>query len=278
MKRAIGLLSASCLLAAAMVAGPLASSVQGEGVGVGDTPKIEFTALDGTKVNSKYLKDKLVVVDFWATWCGPCVAAMPHMKKIHEKYADDGVQILGISLDRSDAPLKKFIKERELPWPQVRSQAMAQKWGVRGIPSIFIISPEGEVLWNGHPMAMDEPLKKAMAEHLDTEADDDKPQEAEQLTEAQIKQANDALAAAATAAEEGDMETMLRKLEGISTEALASDEVKPNAKKLLESLIQNPKHREALKAAMEENREGALAFSNVARAALPRPARPAKAG
>ncbi len=91
---------------------------------VGKPFELEFTdASSGSTISMSALKGKVVVVDFWATWCGPCVAELPAMKKLYEKFHGQGVEFLGVSLDQPkeqgglDA-LKKFVKEREIPWPQ----------------------------------------------------------------------------------------------------------------------------------------------------------------
>ncbi len=91
---------------------------------VGKPFELEFTdAIKGSTVSMKGLKGKVVVIDFWATWCGPCVAEMPNMKELYAKYHDKGVEFIGVSLDQPkedgglDA-LKKYVKENEIAWPQ----------------------------------------------------------------------------------------------------------------------------------------------------------------
>ena len=79
------------------------------GANIGDKPKIDFTTLDGKQVTSEMLKGRVVVVDFWATWCGSCVASMPHLKDLYEKYSPMGVVVLGISRDSDKQRLEKFI-------------------------------------------------------------------------------------------------------------------------------------------------------------------------
>lgn len=136
-------------------------------VEVGDKPALELKSTDGTSITSENLKGKLVLLDFWATWCGPCVREAPHMVALNQKYGPKGLQIIGISLDRDAAALAKGAKDLKLAWPHhldVGSRVSGQ-FGVNGIPHVFLISPKGEVLWHGHPAQMDGPIEKAFKEH-----------------------------------------------------------------------------------------------------------------
>ena len=136
-------------------------------VNVGDKPALQFKAFGTHKPMSLAdLKGKIVVVDFWATWCGPCMAEAPHMVSVNEKYSGKGVQFIGISLDQDPSELTKIIKEKNFTWPMMYEgqgweDTTPKAWGVSGIPETFIISPDGIVLWHGHPSGIDEPLEKA---------------------------------------------------------------------------------------------------------------------
>jgi len=125
--------------------------------GIGKPFELEFAdATSGSTISMAALKGKVVVVDFWATWCGPCVAEMPTMKRLYEKFHSKGVEFLGVSLDRPkeqgglDA-LKKFVKEREIPWPQYYQgkggeSDFSKSWGVNMIPTMFVVDQEGKVV------------------------------------------------------------------------------------------------------------------------------------
>jgi thiol-disulfide isomerase/thioredoxin len=143
----------------------------GAAVAVGDRPVLEFKAANGAgQVSLEKYKGKIIVVDFWATWCVPCMAEADHMVQVNTTYAPKGLQFIGISLDKDVAAMRKVAQEKGFNWPQMCDaqgwqSTPAQTWGVHGIPSTFIIGPEGDVLWNGHPAGIDKPLADAFKNH-----------------------------------------------------------------------------------------------------------------
>ena len=128
-----------------------------------------MTKVDGTKLSlPKDLLGKVVVIDFWATWCGPCVREVPHMKKVYAAYKDKGVEFVGISLDRSKEPLMAFIKDRDLPWIHTYSgdpggDPTAKKYGIRGIPSIWVVGKDGKIASRNARGNLEETLDEALA-------------------------------------------------------------------------------------------------------------------
>jgi thiol-disulfide isomerase/thioredoxin len=122
--------------------------------GAGKPIELTFTdAIKGETVSMKALQGKVVVIDFWATWCGPCIAEMPAMKSLYAKYKDQGVEFIGVSLDQPGeglAALKKYVEENNIPWPQYYQgngwdSEYSLSWGINGIPSLFIIDADGNL-------------------------------------------------------------------------------------------------------------------------------------
>src|SRR6185436_4252335 len=85
---------------------------------IGRPVEMRFTALDGREVDLAKLKGKVVMVEYWSTTCGPCIGQLPEVKAAYEKLHARGFEVVAISLDDKEAALRRFLKEKELPWPQ----------------------------------------------------------------------------------------------------------------------------------------------------------------
>lgn len=112
------------------------------------------TATDGSVVDLAAYRGKVVLVDFWATWCGPCVSELPHVKAAYEKHHAAGFEIIGVSLDKDGDKLAAFTKENALPWPQIFDgqgwqNKLAQAYGIRSIPATFLLDREGKIAAKG---------------------------------------------------------------------------------------------------------------------------------
>ena len=117
---------------------------------VGKPLDIRFTALDGRDLDLAGLKGKVVLVEFWSTTCGPCVAELPMVKATYEKFHEHGFEVVAISLDDKESALRRFIKEKELPWPQHFDgkgweNKFALQYGIFSIPTMWLVDKRGNL-------------------------------------------------------------------------------------------------------------------------------------
>ena len=117
---------------------------------IGKPLDISFTAVDGRKVDLKEMKGKVVLIDFWATWCGPCVAEMPSVKKTYEAFHDKGFEIVGISLDDDKDALNNYIKKNAIAWPQYFdgkqwNNEISFRYGIDGVPTEWLVDKQGNL-------------------------------------------------------------------------------------------------------------------------------------
>lgn len=115
------------------------------------------------------LKGKVVVVEFWATWCGPCVRAIPHMNELDKQHKSDGLVILAIHAPpgAEKSPVKRFAKKHKMTYAiglDPKSET-TDDWGVDAFPTAFVIDRAGEIVWVGHPAddGFDRAIKAALA-------------------------------------------------------------------------------------------------------------------
>ena len=114
-------------------------------------PEFSVKDLEGKPLGLAAMKGKVVLIDFWATWCGPCVAELPHVLKAYEKHHAQGFEIIGISLDKEKAQLTSFLTREKMTWPQHLDgedpkASLAAKYGIESIPSTFLLDREGKVI------------------------------------------------------------------------------------------------------------------------------------
>jgi thiol-disulfide isomerase/thioredoxin len=172
-------LTLSCILTAPLHA---------EKLGIGSTapPLAVKQWVKGDPVTA-FAPGKIYVVEFWATWCGPCRTSIPHITELQKKYADKDVTMIGVSiLEREAGKVVPFVEKMSDKMAyrvalddgtienQGRDGTMARTWFLAaeqpGIPSAFIVDKTGKIAWIGHPMGMDEPLEKIVAGTWDAKA------------------------------------------------------------------------------------------------------------
>jgi thiol-disulfide isomerase/thioredoxin len=121
-------------------------------VEIGDyIPSVDFTTLDGKRLPLSVFTNKVILLDFWASWCAPCIASIPRLKSLWEEFGnDDRFTLLSVSLDRTADDAKRVVKRFGLDWPQAclgnqQQQQIPSMLGFVEVPTLFVLSPGGRV-------------------------------------------------------------------------------------------------------------------------------------
>ena len=112
---------------------------------------LKFTAIDGRKVDLEKLRGKVVLVDFWASWCQPCMLEIPRVVEAYHRFHDKGFEIVGISFDQDKTALRRTTGQKSMTWPQyfdgkVWQNDYAVKYGIHSIPTMWLIDKQGRVV------------------------------------------------------------------------------------------------------------------------------------
>jgi len=112
-----------------------------------DLPSFELEELDSVVWSEESIKGKPYIVNFWASWCGPCVHELPAMNRAAEQLLDDGVGMLAVNMAEGAAVVNAFIKKVPIEFPVLLgTQATFPNWNVKGLPTTFIVSAEGQIV------------------------------------------------------------------------------------------------------------------------------------
>jgi peroxiredoxin len=114
-------------------------------------PHFAVETVRGERVDLDALRGKVVLVDFWATWCGPCVEEIPTLRKAHSRHADEGLVIVGLSMDEDAPTMREFAKREEMQWPLAwleggQESDVARRYAVAGVPATFLVDRDGRVV------------------------------------------------------------------------------------------------------------------------------------
>ena len=150
--------------------GPQVKAAFGAGGRGAPAPALELETLDGAPVSLQDLRGKVVVVNFWATWCPPCRVEMPGFQRVYADKRDDGLVIVGVSLDRGgEGAVRQFVEERGITFPIAMADGdVAQAFGgVRTLPTSFLIDREGRVRQEVTGIFAEPTLRMAVGHLLD---------------------------------------------------------------------------------------------------------------
>lgn len=132
-------------------------------------PALKFKAIDGREVDTDKLRGKVLLIDFWATWCPPCMAEIPNVKAVYERYNKQGFEIIGVSADETRADLERVVKAKGMTWPQhfegrTGEVPNLRRYGVQHFPSMWLVDKQGVIRDVTGAVALNEKVAKLIAE------------------------------------------------------------------------------------------------------------------
>ena len=138
---------------------------------LGHPLEISFTAADGREVDVQKMKGKVVLVDFWASWCGPCMTALPELIGLYKKYHTQGLEVVGINMDKQRLAMDRVLKTNDMPWPQYFDgkgwgTKIALDYNVTSIPAVWLVDKKGVLRTMDAREDLEKQIKDLLAEKI----------------------------------------------------------------------------------------------------------------
>ena len=113
----------------------------------GLAPDFSLKSFDGQEISLSQLKGKVVLLDFWATWCGPCKESIPHLIQLYKNHRESGFEVVGLNIDKGDGEtVRRFVMSMDIPYPVVITpEDVVRSYRVTGIPATFLIDRQGKI-------------------------------------------------------------------------------------------------------------------------------------
>lgn len=151
---------------------------------LGERFELEAQSLAGKTIHTEDFADKFLLVDFFATWCQPCVAQVPRLKQHYEKYRDRGLEVIAISLDEDEKALETYLEEQQLPWPVIHDNAedpderLQMRFGISSLPTVLLLNKEGTVVsLEAHGAELDRLMQMLFESPTPAEPEDPEPKD-----------------------------------------------------------------------------------------------------
>ncbi len=141
------------------------NSVSISGKAAPDAPEItirEWITTNNPDVSTT--RGKVMLLDFWATWCSPCVKGIPKLNKLNDKYKDQGMQLIALSQDKSSDVVKQLVEDKNINYHVAIDNGTADWYEIKGYPTMVLVDTEGKITWKGYPWqpGLENAIKKAL--------------------------------------------------------------------------------------------------------------------
>ena len=211
--------------------GVLSQPLSAASLAIGDpAPSIgsikSLNSADGAAIDINNYRGKVILIDFWATWCGPCVSSIPHVEGLHKKYGKQGLVVIGHT-DASSRGLEDMIKSKGMTYLISIGANIGDDYGVTGIPRVFLVDSKGNVAWTGHPGALqDATIEQLLADFSDFAKTGSIPQFPKASISLRVAKVEEKIAAGKVGSGLSELEKMIEKDRDASAAQATIDQVK----------------------------------------------------